>query len=161
MPDENNIIARDPRILLLLLLPLLLLGLLFGRKRYYASREFLDSAAASGDLRMAAAVYKRIHVLPEVYADYASVAEEGVAIREYLREVTPAADLAEADATQRLAGVAKPTGAARLLLPRVRVLTVDDAQATLFAEAQLKTITADEFRSEYAVVGEDKGSAPE
>lgn len=163
-PGDNNFFARNPWIWwLLALLPLLLLASLLGRRRVYATAELLDAARDDGDLRMLAAVYTRIHVLPEVFTKYEKVEEEGVAFAEYLvalEEPKPEAPAegeepsAQLTDEQRLIKAATPDGWRRLLLPRLRFLVADAPQAEPFKAEKRKAITLEEFLAVYAVEGE-------
>lgn len=155
VPGDNNVLARNPWIWWLL--PLLLLALLaslLGRKRTYATAELLDAARDEGDLRMLAAVYTTIRVLPEVYARYEDVVEEDVAIIDYLVAVEDSDSDEADDAETRLRRAAKPGRWGRLLLPRIRVLVIDDSQSEQFTSEKLKTTTLDEFLAAYAVEGQ-------
>ncbi len=169
-PGDNNIFARNPWIWWLIpALLLLLLASLLGRRRVYATGELLDAAREDGDLRMLAAVYTKIRVLPEVFARYATVEEEGVAIAEYLVEVeVPEPDEpvggeepVELTDEQRLLRAATPDKWGRLLLPRIRIMVVDEAQAEPFKAEKRKTITLEEFLVTYAVEGESSKPAPD
>lgn len=150
LPAQDNVVNRNPWLLwLLALLPLLaLLALL--RKRMYATAEFLAKAREDGNLRMVAAAYKKVRVLPEVYAEYEEVEEEGVAIAEYLISTGEAG---ETPAFERFMAVLKPAGYERFLPRRNRVLVLDDDQSAAFAEKKIKTLTMEDFTATYVLEG--------
>ena len=158
MPGENTVIARSPW--LLYLLPLLLLPLLlfFGRKRWFVTAETLERATSEGRLRLLAAVLKRIHVLPEVFAAYQDVEEEGVAIGEYLIAVEPPADLdacGDLTAEERLARAAGRSSLQKLLLARHRVVSADEIQGARLSDVGAHVRAYDELVSEYRLAGDD------
>ncbi|PKQ17161.1 MAG: hypothetical protein CVT67_01600 [Actinobacteria bacterium HGW-Actinobacteria-7] len=167
-PGDNNYFARNPWIWwVLAALPLLLLALLMGRRRVYATVELLDAARAEGDLRMLAAVYAKIHVLPEVFHKYEKVKEEGVSFGEYLVALDePEPDMPEEGEEpteltneQRLIKAATPSRFGRLLLPRLRFLVADDVQAEPFKSEKKKTITLEGFLAQYSLESEGSPKA--
>lgn len=157
LPGENTVIARNPWIQWLALLPLLLLLLLFGRKRTFATEELLQRAVDGGNARLFLAVFKRIHVLPAVYERFAGLTEDGVRIGDYLE---PTGD-AEATGETALVDVARPAGIRRLLFSRHTVLCVDAAQAARVMDLGVKRAVAyDEVVADYRIKGADEAEEP-
>jgi len=153
LPGENNVVARSPWLLWLLLLPLLALLFLFGRRRDYVTSEALERAAGDSQLRLLAGVYKKLHVLPEVHERFAGVREGDVAIGEYLQPVD--APSAESDLERALAQAATPVGLARLLLPRRLFVVADSAQAErIKAVGHGRVVCYDEVVERYALRGD-------
>lgn len=146
LPEENTLLARNPWIQWLGLLPLLLLLAFLGRKRAFASEELLEHAVAEGNARLFMAVYKTLRVLPAVYERYADVTEEDARLGDYLESVGESTDVDEA----ALAQLARPTGLRRLLLSRHTIVCLDTDQAGRFEELGYKRIeTYDEVLAEY------------
>lgn len=155
-PGKNTALARTPWLGWLGALPALLLLLLFGRKRWFATAETLDRAAVEGRLRLLAAVLKRIHVLPEVYERYKDAEEEGVKIGGYLRAVEPPSrdsDTPEG-AEEALARAAGPTRLGRVLLRRHLVLCADQPQCDRISEMKRRARPFDELVARYVLDGE-------
>lgn len=155
-PGKNTALARTPWLGWLGALPALLLLLLFGRKRWFATAETLDRAAAEGRLRLLAAVLKRIHVLPEVYERYKDVEEEGVKLGGYLRAVEPPAHDSDTPegAEEALAKAAEPTRLGRVLLRRHLVLCVDEPQCDRISQLKRRTRSFAELVARYVLDGE-------
>jgi hypothetical protein len=156
-PDEDNILNRYPQLWWLLPLLLLLLIPLLGRKRIFASKETLARAVAEGDARLLLAVYKKLHVLPGVASEFASVREGDVTIGDYLVPVEPRQpDLEDED--QRLASAASRSTAQKIVLARHRIVCADERQCERLIDLGSKTIGYDDVLEEYSLEGDD-GSA--
>lgn len=163
LPEEDNPVARYPW--LLWLIPLLLLPLLFlffGRKRWYVTAGTMELAESEGKLRLLAAVCRRIHVTADVYDRYKNAVESDVAIGEFLVPLN--AESAEEPTTMHADEtlVAQmPSGAQRLLLPRVRLVVENDERAEALSGKGHKTVTYADLTAEYALDGEKAPSSGE
>jgi hypothetical protein len=157
LPEENNIIARSPWILWLLLLLLIPpLFLIFGRKRFYATAEAMERARRDERLRLVAAVGRKVHVNPEVAQALADAVEVDVAIAPYLIAVGETGD--PSSANERLLA-ALPTLLQRLVLPRVRIVAASAEEGEALRGRGRKLILLDELAAEYQLEGEGtKGS---
>jgi len=156
LPQEDNPVARYPWLLWLIplvLLPLLLL--FFGRKRWYVTAGTMELAESENKLRLLAAVCRKIHVTQDVYDRYKDAVEDDVAIGEFL--VSLSADATDDDSPEsrdeRLVAH-MPTGAQRLLLPRVRLVAESEERAEALSGKGRKTLTFAELSAEYALEGE-------
>ena len=158
LPGENTLLNRNPWMRWLLLLLLLPLLWLFGRKRAYATEEALAKAVDAGQLRLLPAVYKKVHVLPAAYERFKDAEEDGVRIGEYLVPLAPSVQADSAEET--LATAARPSGAARLLLERRIVVCADEEQADRLDEyGAPRLVTYDELAQEYSLKGTQKPAA--
>jgi len=155
LPEENTLVARSPQLLWLAALPLLLFVPLLGQKRWFVTSEALTRAADEGNLRLLAAVLKRIHVLPEVYEQYKDTFESGVHVGAYLRPAKSRPADQSDDAEDLLAKAAHRTLLDRLLLRRHTVLCADDQQCARIAERGLHVRAHEHLVSEYALDGDD------
>ncbi|GAB4276274.1 MAG: hypothetical protein Kow0056_06510 [Coriobacteriia bacterium] len=176
-PEKNTVLARNPWMRwfgLLLLLPLLML---FGRRRVFVTREALARALEEDSARLLIAVYRKLHVLPEVEEAFKDFEEEGVRLGDYLVSVGERAFAEKAGAQDasasvadgwvptpgspvsgggveeeaRLARAAEPTRLERLLLRRHRVLCSDAAQCERMADAGVKTIAYERLKESYSL----------
>jgi DNA-binding beta-propeller fold protein YncE len=159
VPEENNFVARNPWLRWLLLLLLLPLLPLFGRKRAYVTAETLDRAATENRLRLLAAVYQRLYVLPDVHEAYADRVEEGVAISEYLVPIEVSMNEGD-DPEVVLSEASRPSRLKRILLPRHRVLCVDVSQCARVAELKAKPYPYERVVEEYALDFEAGAEGP-
>lgn len=156
LPGENNVVSRNPWVIRLLpLLALLLLPPLLGRKRWYATTSALETADARSELRLLAALGGRLHVVPEDVDRFGDVVERDVRLGDYLVAV---GEPGEPDAAQRLITAATPDGWKRLLLPRIRVIVLDEAEREHLSEfGRKRLITLAEIEQDYAI--EDSASS--
>lgn len=157
LPGEDNVLAKYPWLLWLLPLLLLPLLLLFGRKKYYVTDATLVRAYEEKRLRLLAAVAKKVYVTPEAKEHFKDVVEEEVEIDEYLVAVGETGEPATAD--DRLLD-ALPAGRQRLLLPRVRLVCVDEAQCEELDGKGRKAVDYDELIEEYQLEGEATTAIP-
>jgi hypothetical protein len=159
-PEDMGPLALYPWLKWLLLLLLLPLAFLFGRKRAFATEETLARAVAEGKARVVLGVYRKLYVLPEVADGYADVTEGDVRLGDYLVPVVvEIGDAGEADerpltAEERLAEAARPSTVQRLMLARHRVVCVDEAQYTRIEGLGRKPVSYDELVAEYALADE-------
>ncbi len=149
LPEEDNVLRRNPW--LWWLVPLAMLAILpfvLGRKRWFATDEALKRAMDEGQLRLLAAVSRKLHVLPEVYERFADVTEEGVALAEYLAAV---GEKGSEDPIGALSRAMRPQGLERVLLPRVVLVVADDDDAEAYREAPGKRVTLEQLQAEYRI----------
>ena len=158
LPEENTIIARTPWLWWLLAIPLLVLLLALGKKRWFVTEETLDRAAADGQVRLLAAVFKRMYVLPAVYERFGEYVEDGTSLGEYFIALDTGRSTADTplDAEALLAESADRTLGQKLLLRRHTVVCVDDAQEERFAQRKRRTRGYDAVLAEYVL---DAGEA--
>jgi len=157
LPDENNVLARNPWLKWLLLLLLLPLLWLLGKKRTYVTGEAMDLAAGEQRLRLLVGAYGTLRVLPEVHERYKDVVEEDVVIEDYLERLD--VETAEEDRELVLAQAAVPTRWRRLLMPRHLVVVIDEPQGERIADAGVKRLmTYDEVKEEF-ILDDDGGAA--
>lgn len=107
----------------LLLLPLLLLLTVFGRKRTLITSAALQRALDDGNARLVLAAV-RPGALPETIEAFAGVTEGDVVITEHLRRRSGEGK----DELDRIADAGTAKGLSRLLFPRVRVVCADQAE---------------------------------
>lgn len=157
LPDEDSIIARNPSVLWGLVLLLLPAPLIWGKKQWFATESALDKATAESRLRLVASVARRVQVTPEVAERYASASEAGIELGEYFRAVGRSGP---SDTQKERLLDALPVGAARLLLPRVRLVVADEAEAERYDGRGRAVITLEQLASEFRLEG-DGGPAPE
>ncbi len=156
LPGENTLINRNPWLRWLLLLLLLPLLWLFGRKRAYATEESLARAVAEGNARLLPAVYKKVRVLPEAFERFKDVTEEDVRLGDYLERIEPAAIEPDGDtaptAEEVLAATMRPSLGARLLFQRRIVVCENQEQAGRLDEYGVKRIVSyEELAAEYSL----------
>jgi hypothetical protein len=156
-PDEDNIFNRYPQLWWFLPLLLLLLVPFLGRKRIFASEETLSRAVAEGNARLLLAVYKKLHVLPEVATRFADVREGDVTVGEYLVPVEPR-DTDTDDPETRLASAARRSTFQKILLARHRIVCADEAQCERLIGLGAKTISYDDVLEEYSLDGGDENA---
>lgn len=85
IPGEETLGDRIPRwAYLLLLIPLLLLLSLFGRKRVIANEDFLEQIVAQKKVRLLAVAYKRVFVTQDIFDKFMNIQEEGFEITDLL-----------------------------------------------------------------------------
>ncbi len=138
LPEEDNIVRRQPWVLALLPL-LLLLGLLpLLRRKVYVTREALELAAADESLRLMASAFRKLHVLPEVAEEYSAVVEHDVDLSPYFVSVGEPAPQDDGDATARLQQAVTGGGPKRFLRPRKLIVCSDEAQCAAFTSATRK-----------------------
>jgi len=156
LPARNTLIARSPW--LPYLLPLLFLPMLLwlGRRRWFVTAETLDRAAGEGRLRLLAAVFKRMYVLPAVYEAYRDTHEDGVPIVGYLEALEAEPD-DTADPEVALARAAERRPLQKMLLARHRVVCDGQAQCERFSGRGHRVRDYGQVVSEYAL--EDEQSA--
>ena len=159
LPEEDTIIARSPWLWWLLALPLPLLLLAFGRKRWFLTEETLDRAAADEQVRLLAAVFKRMYVLPAVHERFREYAEDGTSLGEYFIALDTGGRRADTreDAEALLAESADRTLVQKLLLRRHTVVCADDAQEERFAQRKRRTRGYDAVLAEYVLDAEGHG----
>lgn len=152
LPGEDTPMARYPWLWWLLPAAILaVLAWLLTRKRYFATREAMELAADEGQLRLLAAVARRLHVLPGVHTAYESVVEEGVRIGEYLVAVDAAE---QEDEVAWLISAQTPEGWRRFISPRVLTIVADESQADAFAGAPGRRIVVGELSKQYTIGGD-------
>lgn len=85
IPGEETLRDRIPKwAYYLLLIPLLLLLLAFGRRKHIAHEDFISKAVADKKMRLVAAAIKRVYVTQDVYDKYSEREEEGFLLAEVL-----------------------------------------------------------------------------
>lgn len=130
----------------LFLLPLLLLFLVFGRKRTFVTTAAMQRALDDGNARLVLAAVSP-YALPETVEAFAGVAEEGVVVSEHLHAQ---AGVGEGELA-RLADAAAPKGLGRFLLPRVRVVCADAGECDAMRELGREPWPYDALIEEFAL----------
>lgn len=130
------------------LLPLLLLFLVFGRRRTYVTDETLSRALADGNARLVLSALKRPSALPDTVERYGDEQEEGVRVGDHLRVLKVAEGHAE-DAEDRLLNAARSSGAERFLFRRHVIVCADDAQCARVAERGARTLSYEEILRDF------------
>jgi len=148
LPQAQRPLARVRA--LIWLLPLLFLALWFvlGREHWFVTAEAIERAAAEKRLRLVVAVAKRALVTPEVKEQFAETTEGGVDVGARLWATGEAGD---ADTAEERLIAALPSGTARLLLPRVRVMCASEEQCKRLAGRGYKVVLLDRLNLEYRI----------
>jgi hypothetical protein len=158
-PADRNVFTLYPWLKWLGLLPLLLLALLFGRKRVFVTEESFARAVTEGRARLLIGAFRKLHVLAPVAEAYADLVESEIRLGDYLVVVEPdmrADGDASGDAEQVLADAARPTTLQRVLLSRHRVVCVGQEQCERFEQHGRKTVSYDELIEEYVLAGDSE-----
>jgi len=149
-PEDQQPWNIYPLLRWLLLLPLLLLALLFGRKRTFVTDAALARAIEDGNARLLLSATKQPFVLPDTIERYGAEVEEGLTIGEFLRPLEVETGPIET-ADERLIQAGQRSTIQRLLLRRHVVVCVEPAQCERVREARLKPLTYDEIVEQYAL----------
>ncbi len=133
----------------LLLLPLLLLLFVLGRKRFYLTDDVLKLAVEEGNARLLIGAVRSPKALTEMVESLSDTTEEGVAIAEYLTGVSGEGDTAIA----RLLDAAQRSNFEKLLIRRHVVVCADDGECSEAKDAGFRTLSYDEIKAEFSLRG--------
>lgn len=151
LPARDNVVNRNPWLWwIALALLVFALATLVGRKRWYATSGALEAARDRRQLRLVVAVARKLGVLPAALAAMDGLEEEGVVIGDYLFAVdSPESGPGDSRA---ITAAARPTGWRRLLMPRVRIVVADQAEAAEVRAAGGKhPVTLDELAANFSI----------
>jgi len=149
-PDDRQPWNLWPALRWLALLPLLLLLLLFGRRRVFITEESLTRAIDEENARLVLSATKGPFALPDSIERHGDAYEAEVRIGDHLREVdAPSGDVD--DAETRLADASRKTVLQRLLLRRHRIVGADEDQCVRMEEEGLKVWSYDAIIEEYSI----------
>lgn len=159
-PGQNNIVARDPWLLWLLVLLLIPLALLLRRPRAHLTSSALRAVLDAGEFRLLAGAFKTLYVAPAVMEEFANQTENGVRVGDYLAAIrAPGHVGSESGASvesgagmteeQLLVRSARRSVLQRLLLVHNRIVCADNEHAESVTALGGEAVTLAQVRDEY------------
>lgn len=148
-PGERQPWRVNPWVKWALLLPLLLLIPLFGRKRHYLTDDVVTTAVQDGNARLLIGAVRSPRVLVETAERLGNAAEEGTLLREYLVTVSGTGDTPD----ERLLTSARRTLLEKLLLRRHVIVCADDEECAKATGSGFGTLTYAQVKAEFSLKG--------